>query len=402
MSDATETGRWVNHQTRELGSVQKGYTAFQEGDILFAKITPCMENGKGCHATQLNSSVGFGSTEFHVLRVKSDVSPRFIYHWLQSEPLRLKAEAEMTGSAGQRRVQVSFFERFEIARFDFWEQQQIAETLDTLDEAIHATRRLIGKLERTKDGLLHDLLTRGLDENGNLRNPEKQPEAFRDTVLGRLPIAWEVDTLGEVVKRSNGFIQTGPFGSQLHAYEYIDQGIPVIMPQDIAEGKIHLDQIARISFAKVERLSRHKVRSNDVVFARRGDLSRCIAIGSAEAGWVCGTGCLLVRVPIKHLDNRWLSAVYRFDYCQRQILARAVGSTMVNLNTSLLASLALPLPGLEEQSAICSMLDKQTKVTDHENAYLSKLETLKKGLMDDLLTGRVRLREAVERLEEVF
>ena len=106
MADVSESGEWINQQARPLKDVRNGYTCFQEGDILFAKITPCMENGKGAHAVNLLNGIGFGTTEFHVLRAKSRAHPRFIYHWIMNEELRRKAETRMTGSAGQRRVPI--------------------------------------------------------------------------------------------------------------------------------------------------------------------------------------------------------------------------------------------------------------------------------------------------------
>ena len=134
------------------------------------------------------------------------------------------------------------------------------------------------------------------------------------------------------------------------------------------------------------------MKFNDVVFARRGDLSRCTAIGEREAGWLCGTGCMLIRVLAEVIDGRWLSLVYRLDWSQRQILAGAVGSTMVNLNTSLLARLILAKPTRTEQQSIVERLDAHDARVRAEEAYRDNLKQLKQGLMDDLLTGRVRVK----------
>src|SRR5947209_16462026 len=127
MADVSDKGQWTNQQMRKLREVRSGYTAFKEGDVLFAKITPCMENGKGCHAVGLENGVGFGSTEFHVLRAKAGVDARFVFHWTQSELLRRRAEAKMIGSAGQQRVPADVFETFEVSLFDPSEQRRIAE-----------------------------------------------------------------------------------------------------------------------------------------------------------------------------------------------------------------------------------------------------------------------------------
>ena len=109
MSDVSENGQWNIRQERELDQVRSGYTPFCEGDLLFAKITPCMENGKGAHAIGLRNGIGFGSTEFYVLRAKEENFPRFLYHWLQSAGVRQQAIAFMGGSAGQQRVRSEFF-----------------------------------------------------------------------------------------------------------------------------------------------------------------------------------------------------------------------------------------------------------------------------------------------------
>ena len=135
MADVSEAGKWIGRQVRCLDEVRVGYTPFADNDILFAKITPCMENGKGAHVQGLMNGIGFGSTEFHVLRAKADHSPRFIFHWLQAQSTRTRAIAFMGGSAGQQRVQASFFEHYKIPTIPAAEQPRIAAVLDTVDEA---------------------------------------------------------------------------------------------------------------------------------------------------------------------------------------------------------------------------------------------------------------------------
>lgn len=271
------------------------------------------------------------------------------------------------------------------------EQRRIAEILDTLDEAIRKTEQVIAKLQQMKQGLLHDLLTRGIDDNGELRDPDRHPEQFKDSPLGRIPMDWEVCQLRQTIRRVGGMIQTGPFGSQLHASEYVKVGVPVVMPQDIRDEVIDPANIARISERKATELGRHRLEVNDAVFARRGDLTRCFAVHEEVVGWLCGTGCLLVRVPHRTLLAEWLTAIYRHDLGQRQVLARAVGSTMVNLNGSILAEMHVPIPRAEEQRHFAAEIQSLQNRTSAELHELEKLRTLKHGLMDDLLTGRVRV-----------
>ena len=399
MSDVSVEGAWVNRQERRLADVRVGYTRFAEGDLLFAKITPCMEHGKGAHATGLTNGIGFGSTEFHVLRAKCRDSQRFLFHWLRAPQTRARALAYMGGSAGQQRVSADFFERFSIPCLPQAEHRRIAAVLDTVDEAIAKTEAVIAKLRQVRAGLLHDLLTRGLDENGELRDPVARPEEFWDSPVGRIPRGWEVESLGARLHKNDGWVQTGPFGTQLHAHEYADEGVPVVMPQDIADGGFSTALIARIPRGKAHELRRHQLRPGDLVFARRGDLARCAAVTTLQTGWLCGTGCLLMRFRPRTLLSEWLSLAYRHDIGQRQMAARAVGTTMVNLNTGLLMDLVFAFPSIGEQAKVVEALAAIAARVNADTEGLGKLRLLKSGLLSDLLTGRVRVPEGVGAVE---
>src|SRR4051812_21923514 len=101
---------------------------------------------------------------------------------------------------------------------------------------------------------------------------------------------WTEAKLRDVVAKDG--LQTGPFGGQLHSYEYVRDGVPVVMPQDLIAGGISEVQIARVPEAKAESLSRHRLRTGDLIFGRRGDIGRVALATPSNAGWLCGTGCL--------------------------------------------------------------------------------------------------------------
>ena len=117
-----------------------------------------------------------------------------------------------------------------------------------------------------------------------------------DSLLGDVPSRWEQTTLGEVCRRGGGNIQTGPFGSQLHASDYVPSGIPSIMPVNIGDNRIIKEGIACVTEQDANRLSRHRVRPGDIIYSRRGDVERRALVRDTEEGWLCGTGCLKVRV----------------------------------------------------------------------------------------------------------
>lgn len=161
-------------------------------------------------------------------------------------------------------------------------------------------------------------------------------------------------TLGEICDGDRG-IQTGPFGNQLHAEEYSDEGLPVVMPQDLGNNTINTAQIARVPEHVAARLARHQLRAGDIVFSRRGDVTRRALVGESNVGWLCGTGCLRAR-PGGSVDSRFLSYLLGTAEVRDWLNGNAVGTNMLNLNTTILGRLPLLIPGLPEQQAIAEVL----------------------------------------------
>jgi len=166
---------------------------------------------------------------------------------------------------------------------------------------------------------------------------------------------WQTTTLGAICEAGGGSIQTGPFGSQLHAEEYSATGVPVVMPQDIGENLISLDRIARVPDDIASRLERHRLVPGDIVFSRRGDVTRRALVRDSNSDWLCGTGCLRVR-PGGEADSRFLSYLLGTTDARDWLLGNAVGTNMLNLNTAILGRLPLTLPPLREQKAIAEVL----------------------------------------------
>ena len=194
----------------------------------------------------------------------------------------------------------------------------------------------------------------------------------------------EWTTLGVVC--SDGVIQTGPFGSQLHAEDYVNDGIPVVMPADIRDGRVDTAAIARVRPEDVERLARHKLREGDIVYSRRGDITRCALITDREVGWLCGTGCLLVR-PGSGIDYRWLfywlSTVETHEWLYRH----AVGATMLNLNTTILSALPVNLLPLEEQRRIAGVLGALDSLIENHRSSVGVAVELARALLSSAPTS---------------
>lgn len=199
----------------------------------------------------------------------------------------------------------------------------------------------------------------------------------------RLRRGWKERSLGELASQGEGFIHTGPFGSQLHAHDYKADGTPVVMPQQLVDNTITTDGIARIGESDVDRLSRHVMQEGDIVFSRRGDVTRRAYISSREAGWLCGTGCLLVRIRHPDCDNRFVATFLSIPAAKEYLIQKAVGATMPNLNQGILDALPVVLPPRASQERIIEVLSHYDGLIDNNSRRVRVLEDAARLLFEE-------------------
>lgn len=191
---------------------------------------------------------------------------------------------------------------------------------------------------------------------------------------------WRETTLGQVCDEVNGAIQTGPFGSQLHESDYSLDGIPVVMPKDIIEGRIATDSVARVAPEHVERLSRHKLRKGDIVYGRRGDIGRQALVRPEQEGWICGTGCLRLSFGESVLNPLYLHYYLRQEDVVSWITNQAVGATMPNLNTGILRTVPVRFPPLLVQERITGILSTYDELLDNSQRRIRILEEMARSI----------------------
>ena len=189
-------------------------------------------------------------------------------------------------------------------------------------------------------------------------------------------INWRRTALGELETETGGVIQTGPFGSQLHMSDYSDEGTPVVMPTNIRDMRIDPTDIARVGDEHVDRLVRHQLRPGDILYSRRGDVEKCALVTEHETGWLCGTGCLLVRVQGEHIDTRFLAYQLSTPAKRGWIRQHAVGLTMLNLNTGILREIPIELPDFEEQRRIAGVLGALDDKIESNQTVVTRAEQL--------------------------
>lgn len=163
---------------------------------------------------------------------------------------------------------------------------------------------------------------------------------------------WTYTTLGKISE-----IITGPFGSQLHQSDYVEQGIPVVMPQDIDNRKVNYASINYVSNEDSIRLERYKTIINDILYARRGDVEKHAFIKEKDNGVLCGTGCLRVRITTSEVEPEFISFFLNREETRKWLAVHAVGTNMPNLNTDILSDVPIAYPLLEEQRKIVQVLN---------------------------------------------
>lgn len=187
-------------------------------------------------------------------------------------------------------------------------------------------------------------------------------------------MSWHDSTLGELAKRDGGLIQTGPFGSQLHQAEYETEGIPVVMPKDITDGRISVESVARVSEQTANRLERHKLKPRSIVLPRRGEVTKRAYIRAEQEGWLCGTGCLKIELNGKHLVPEFLYYFMEQAQVVQWLEQHAVGTTMLNLSAGIVADLPIHHPTIEVQSEIADTLSAYDDLIENNRRRMALLE----------------------------
>lgn len=266
------------------------------------------------------------------------------------------------------------------------EQQRIAEILGSLDEAIRSTERLIAKLEQVKLGLLHDLLTRGMDELSRMRDPSRDSAQFHVTVLGILPSAWEVTTLKEIsLKITDGTHQS------VTTVEHESDTVPFLYVSCIGDNEIRWSRAGRISTDCYSRISQGRVPvAGMVLYTAVGSYGNAAVVKKAcKFAFQRHIACIYPDASkiVPAFIALWLNGRFAKDFSDRI----AIGNAQKTVTLGALAEFPVPVPPKGEQVRLLRTVEQLDVLRSAEMSNLAKLWALKRGLTDDLLTGRVRV-----------
>lgn len=265
------------------------------------------------------------------------------------------------------------------------EEERIVQFLSTLDRAIASTEQLVDKYQRIKTGLLHDLLTCGIDENGNLRN--EKTHKFKVSKLGRIPEEWECKPLGEYSSIQGGYA--------FRSKDFVKSGIQLLRIGNLFNNKLSLERepvYLPNSFNK--EFSNFLLQRGDVILSMTG------TYGKRDYGFAIkieeGRFLLNQRVcrfwPKDNLTTNYLFHLLHSEFYLTQLFNSVTGSKQGNLNSNNILDNYVTIPNENEQKKISLVLDKVDKILNTQEVNLSKLQSLKAGLMQDLLSGKVRIK----------
>lgn len=281
------------------------------------------------------------------------------------------------------------------------EQQKIARILTKLDNLIEKTESLIAKYQAIKQGMMHNLFACGVDAHGNHRPPQAEaPDLYKQSELGWIPKEWSVATLGDVAESAID----GPFGSNLKTEHYVTEaGVRVIRLQNIENGSYDDHDRAFISQSHAERLSRHTVFPGDVMVAGMGEethpVARACLYPMDFPPAINKADCFRVRCIAERMENPFLMLSLNSHYLRPRVERFAQGVTRIRINVRNLKLLPLKVPTLSEQVSISRRFLSVAATVKEMESEKQKLALLKTGLMQDLLTGKVRVK--VDEAEEV-
>ena len=441
-----ESGRIDVSASRPFAEVKKGYTPFQEGDVLFAKITPCMENGKMAIVPKVQGKLGFGSTEFHVLRPPEGISAEYLYHFVSSKRFRIDAEHNMTGAVGQRRVPAPYLAKESLPIPPSAEQRRIVakieELFSELDKGIETLKTAKAQLAVYRQAILKDafegkltaewrskhadklenaeqLLFRIRDEreatynqqivewkaaldlwakiSGSANKPSKptkpkpQPPITEELLKIRslLPDQWTYVRLGEV-------IEDPVYGtSKKCSYDAIGTG--VLRIPNVVAGLIDSTDLKFAEFSPEERES-YALKTGDLLMIRsNGSISivgRCAQIKESNTDLLYAGYLIRLRPHSGSAESTFLQDQLHSHALRLQIERAAKSTSGVNnINSGEICSLIIAICSVEEQRVVAAILGAKLSSIDALESdietNLQKAEALRQSILKKAFAGEL-------------
>ena len=372
----------------EIGYSLEGYRIVKPDDLVINIMLAWMG------ALGISDHAGIVSPAYCVYRIRPEYNPKFGGYLFQTPIYTAEFARHSHGIVESRwRMYTEDFYNVRCIYPTRAEQDAIVAFLDRkladIDRFIANKQRVIALLKEQKAAIINRAVTRGIE-------PGVQMKPSGIEWLGEIPAHWEAIKLHRLAES----LQTGPFGSQLHQSDYVQGGIPIINPSHLKDLKIVPENDCTVSQKDWERLKRHALVKNDIIFARRGEMGRCALVSEEQEGWLCGTGSLRMRPKQDQVNPEYFIWLLSINRIAESLSLTSVGSTMENLNTAILGRLILPMPPFAEQQRIARFIATEVEQCLHSIATTEQeIELIKEyrtTLIAEAVTGKIDVRATSE------
>lgn len=308
-------------------------------------------------------------------------SPNYYYKYLYYYLLKSKPKLELLAS--QTTVPIinkNTFSKFKVILPSLKEQQKIAEILSTVDEQIEQTDQLIEKTKELKKGLMQQLLAKGIGHT-----------EFKQSKLGEIPVEWDIALFEDIMLSKGEGIRRGPFGGALKKEIFVEEGFAVYEQQHAIHKDINKFRYF-VTPEKYDEMTAFNVKAGDILMSCSGTIGRVLLVPEDAPEGIINQALLRLR-PKSYINLQFLKYLLQSEFVQNNILDRAHGSALKNMvAVSELKKIKLRIPQEEEQKKIASILTSVDEDIEGYEEEKSKYEELKKGLIQQLLTGKTRVK----------
>jgi type I restriction enzyme S subunit len=357
-----QRGAIAQKEERAYREVAKGYTYFRDNDVLFAKITPCMENGKAAIARGLTNGIGFGSTEFHVLRPSAAVLPEWVFAFIRQPSFRAVAKMNFTGTAGQQRVPTEFMKTVEIPIPPLDEQRRIVAILDEAE----ALRQLRARADARMAEFIPALF------NQMFGDPATNPKGWKVVPAGDLMILCEYGT------------------SQKASDDGV--GIPVLRMSNVTvDGSLDLTDLKAVDLNESER-AKYLLNEGDVLFNRTNSRELVGKTGMWDGRFeaVAASYFIRVRFDPEREHPQHFTTFMNLPYMKRQLAQTARGAVgQANINAQELRAIEVPLPPLTLQREFAARVAEAQAMQDQQTQSRVTLEAGFQAVLHKAFSGEL-------------
>lgn len=388
-----ETGSLDLERVRAVAEVRNGYSYFENGDVAFAKVTPCFENGKGALMRDLQFGAGFGTSELTVLRPKGDTNARFLNYVVQSAQFRKNGAGAMTGAGGLKRVPDDFTRDFKTPWPTPGEQERIANFLDEqtarIDALIAEKEALLLKLAENQYSHASKLMTHGLTVTQAV-TATSFPE------LGAIPLHWTVKRL-----KFLGEVRSGIAKGKDHG-EKDTVTLPYLRVANVQDGYVDLTEVLEIEVGAHE-VERFLLKKGDVLMNEGGDNDK-LGRGTVWEGQIDPCVHQNHVFAVRMFDTALAEWVARFtstDAARTYFFLRSKQSTnLASINQTNVRELPVPMPPEDERNAILAEIRRSATATSelvkHVKEHIDRLKEYRASLISHAVTGQLDIESLKE------